>query len=280
MKVLPRLLAAFSLLSITSVLHAALIVDWGGTTYVTGNQAYSNPNVASPNTTQYGGFSSGNPLLLSPSSGYNGSGTAVSATFYGAVVRTEGTENLTTSGNGVFNNINGDRLEFKLNTGTISALVLWKQTDFLNGLNSGTLNMAAGSTLDLTLGTNANPTGTGGRAVVRSNGSYFISEIIVPNSILSLNKDLTTLNWFSYNPASSINTIGASYNLAGSGSISSVTEVGFYFDIKGSPNAIRISSVEFDYVAAVVVPEPSSFAVLMAAAAGALCLQRRKHRSV
>jgi hypothetical protein len=249
--------------------QAALLVDWGGN-YVGANQAYSNPN-ASP-ATAYGGFSGGNPLQLSPALSASYSGT--SALFYGQVALNSGSGTFATSNTGIINNGNGDRIEFKLDNNNFSALFLWRQADFLNSYNSGSINLATGSTIALNTTTNANPGGTGGRAVIRVGTTYYISEVISPASGTTglISEDLTALDWFNYNPASALNTIGSSASLASGGVISNVTEVGFYYNVAGNPNAIRINSVEFDYVA---VPEPSA-AALLAAGIGFTVIRRRR----
>lgn len=257
-------------------LHAALMVDWGGN-YVSSSVQYSNPNPSNGlSVTQYGGFSSGAPLLLSPGASYSGT----SATFYGEVARTGGTGTFTNASGTiptavVVNNGNADQLQVKLDgTGnTASALFLWKQTDFLNGLNSGTLNLAAGSTVSTTVDSFSN--GLSGRAVLRlSSGSYYISSAIFSGIGTSTLDLVTDLAWFNYNPASAFGTIGSSFNLVSGGVISNVTEVGFYTGVISSgANAVRVSSIEFNYA---TIPEPSTFALL--SGLGILLLVRRQRK--
>jgi hypothetical protein len=170
---------------------------------------------------------------------------------------------------------NADQLQFKLNGNTTSALLLWKQEDFLNGYNTGSLTLAAGSTIALNLVTNAGT--TNGRAVVRVGSSYYISASVVSSGEIGLKSaDLTTLSWFHYDPASSLNTIGSSFSLLSGGVISNVKEVGFYFSVAGPTNAIRLDSVEFNAV--VGIPEPSTYA-LLAGGLGLFFLLRQRRAS-
>lgn len=277
---LPRLFAFLALsLAPISTLNAALMVDWGGD-YVSGNRSYSNPSaggVAGPNSAdKLGGFSSGAPVLLSPATAYDGT----SDTFYGEIIRTSGTSTFTTSNGGnaaswIQQNNTSDRIEIKLASSAVSALFLWKQTDFLNGLNTGSLNLGAGSTVSTAVDTYA--AGVPGRAVVKSAGNYYISSAIFSATGTS-SSDLTTLSWFSYTPATSISSIGASYDLVSNGVISNVTEIGFFTGITAVvANAVRISSVEFNYVAGAVIPEPSTYATLAGLLLLGVCSLRRRH---
>lgn len=279
MKFTPCLIGALALLSLSS-LNAALMVDWGGN-YANGPRAYSNPNPSNAiGVTEYGGFSSGNPLLLSPSANYSGT----SATFYGQIVRTAGTSTFTSDpsgnlgGTAVTDNSGNDRLSIKLD-GTpsgVSALFLWKQTDFLNGLNTGALNLAAGSTVSTTRDTYV--LGVPGRAVVKSAGSYYISSAIFSGTGTST-FDLTTLSWSEYDPAGDgISSIGSTFGLVSGGVISNVTEIGFFTGVTAGTNAVRLSSVEFNYVAA-AIPEPSSFALLAGGTGLVFALRRKRVRA-
>jgi len=278
MNVAPRVLGFLALLSLTSALNAALMVDWGGN-YVSSNAPFSNPdNGATPPVavTQYGGFSGGSPLLLSPSNGYSGT----SSIFYGQIIRTSGTATFTSTPSGTLGGTrvtdasSTDQLALKLDSSNASALFLWKQTNFLNGLNTGILDLGAGSTVSTTVDTFA--IGVAGRAVVKSAGSYYISSAIFSGTGTS-SLDLTTLSWSTYDPATSISSIGSSFGLVSGGVIGDVTEIGFFTGVNGGTNAVRLSSVEFNFSPA-AVPEPSSYA-LLAGGVSAFFVLRRKKRS-
>jgi len=278
---LSRLFAFLALLiAPIPALNAALIVDWGGN-YVSANRSYGNPSAGgvftSNSADKFGGFSGGDPLQLNPSINYSGT----SGTFYGQISRTAGTGVFTSSGGAasgttVSNNANADRLEIKLDgTGNAAAGVfLWKKADFLNGQNSGTLNFAAGSTVSTTIDTFSG--GMTGRAVLKAGGNYYISSAIF-SSVTSSQFDLTTLNWFHYDPAASLTTIGSTATLVVGGVIGNVTEVGFFTGVSGvTPNAVRVSSLEFNYVAGAVIPEPSTFAFVSGLLILGMCAQRRR----
>lgn len=252
--------AAFLAGGITTSL-GALIVDWGGNYVTASTVPFSNLNGTS---TQYGGFSGGNPILLSPSSGYSGT----SATFYG-----QATVSGSFSGStGITNDaLNGDRIEIKQNSQAISAVFLWKQTDFLNGLNGGTLNLAAGSSIGGNVVTYAS--GVPGRAVLRLGSIYYISQSVFTGTG-AFSADLTTLNWFDYDPATSLTTIGSAANIFTGGQISNVTEVGYFTGVtNGASNAVRVSSVEFN---AIAVPEPAAAVPALLGTMGILLWLRRR----
>lgn len=270
------LLTGLFLITLSS-LHATIVVDWGGN-YVSSSQPFGNPGGVNPGDptqySQFGGFDgNGNPLLLNPTSGYSGT----SATFYGEIVRTAGTgyfptTGLTTNTSGLINVTSLDRISLKLDDNAFSALILWKQADFLAG-NTGTLNLGSGSTISLNLNTYTRA--NGGRAVVRSGASYYISDIIFTASGSS-SFDLTTLTWYNYNPSSAIDTIGTQTSLVSGGAIANVKELGFYFSVGSvgsGGNAVRIDSVEFN---AVSVPEPRAFALLLGSSLTLALLRRRK----
>ncbi len=270
----PHVLLGLILLPLAPALDAALVVDWGGN-YVGTNTNYGNATEDGPsNIIQHGGFSAGAPLLLSPSSGYSGT----SATFYGEILRGAGTGTGTIGY--VSNSGSADRIDIKQNNSDVSALLLWKQTDFLNSLNTGTLNFGAGSTVTTTLDTYV--LGVPGRAVVKSAGGYYISSAIFSASGTTAALDLTTLDWFSYDPASNLNTIGSAHSFSG-GVIANVTEIGFFTGVTtGGANAVRVSSLEFNYVAGVVapIPEPSSYALLAGGLSILFVTSRRRRQSV
>lgn len=127
-------------------LRGALVVDWGGP-YVSGNVALSNGSLAAMN---YGGFTSGDPQLISPSSGYSG------PSFYGQVNWTSennGIGSLTGVGGQMVNNASLDRLELKRGGSNLAALILFRQAQFLNGLDTGNVSFDASSTVSMNINT-------------------------------------------------------------------------------------------------------------------------------
>lgn len=243
--------------------QAALIVNWGGDT-ISANQL-----LAAGIGNNKGGFAGGNPLQLSPTSGYSG------GIFYGNV-------NWTTPGadgnyGQMLSNGISDRLEIKRYNTDLQAIVLWKQANFLNGLNTGVAAFDATSTVSMNLNTfvNFSP----GRVVIRLQGGsqdgYYISQETPFNGTGSKSANPAALTWLSYDPANDLATFGSSVNLLSGGLINNITEVGFYFRSNNatSPNAVRLDSFQATAVEG-VIPEPASLTLI--GASGLMLLPRRR----
>ncbi|WAC18822.1 PEP-CTERM sorting domain-containing protein [Luteolibacter sp. SL250] len=264
-----RLLLSCSILMAAHAGAATLAVNWGGD--------YGTGNAFEPN-----GFTGGEPGQLSPSTNYSGT----SSVFYGDARSFIGGiyQGTSTTFGMVVNNGGLDRIELKgsdaftpdppNNTGF---LLLWKQQDFLNGMNTGEVGFDATSSVRLNITTYANQAADSGRLVLRSGGQYYISSRIYTASGDQTTANLPALSFFAYNPANDINVNGdgTPASIASGGVIPGVTEVGFYFESIGSSNAVRIQDFE---VSLVTVPEPSSMAA-SASLLAAVCLIRRRRNA-
>lgn len=253
-----------------SGLQSALIVDWGGTAYVS---ATTTPMGGQNATSPQGGFSGGDPLLLNPTANYDSAQT--SGVFYGAVTWT------TTGADGnfgsVMNAVGGDRMEFKRYNTDLNVLVVWRQADFLNGHSTGNVGFDSSSTVSMRMNTFVNF--DAGRVVLRlqggSNDGYYISQQAPFNSTAStISANFTTLTWLAYDPATSLSDFGAPVDLLSGGLIDHVTEVGFYVHSNAtSANAFRLDSFEVNSIA---IPEPSTWALLLGSMGALLFLRRRQ----
>lgn len=246
-------------LAIPALSGAALIaVDWGGNT-VTADAAFSSN----------GGFSGGDPLQISPTTGYTGTA------FYGATQIFSG--DVTNIQNAV-GNASPDRIVLKMDNGTTNTgfLVLWKQADFLNGLSTGNVGFDASSPIRTNVISYAGQDTTdSGRIVIRSGGSYYISQRIYTSVLDVTTNNVTALSFYAYNPATTINPNNPAtpVSILTDGRIENVTEVGFYFETNTTVNnAVRIQDFEVSLVA---IPEPATMGFLLILSPLALAVRRR-----
>ena len=215
-----------------------------------------------------GGFSGGDPLQISPASNYSG------PILHGKMEIFSGEGDLRNYR--ILNNGNDDRIELKTqdivnNTGF---LVLFRQENFLNGLNTGNIGFDSTTSIRLNNVIYANQTSDSGRLVLRLGSDYYISELVFDMAGDLTTPDITALDYFAYNPASTINPNDpiTPVSIVTDGMIQQVTEVGFYFETQNSANAIRIQDFEVNMIQ---VPEPATISLLALMAPLALSRRRR-----
>ncbi|RYD38751.1 MAG: hypothetical protein EOP87_00980 [Verrucomicrobiaceae bacterium] len=253
-------LAAITSLILAGPLSAAILaVDFGGN-YVT--------NAGGSQPLQDGGFTTGgDPLQISPTASYTG------PVFHGRRQVFSGTAG--TTNYQILNNGDLDRIELKTTdqTNNTGFLVLFRQENFLNGLNTGNVGFDSTSSIRLNNIIYANQTADSGRLVLRQGTTYYISERIYTAAGDITTPDITALSYFAYNPATTIdpNSPTTAVPILSGGMIQNVTEVGFYFEAQNSSNAVRLQDIEINMVA---IPEPAAVALLGMAAP--LCLRRRR----
>lgn len=271
-------LAAMAAVGVTSA-SATMVINFGGD-YVNANQAGSR---------SWTGGGGGNYVVtyndssaLSPTSGYNGT------TYYGAGFR--GNWTLSAAGNtNVVSAADGtnDAIQFDNGSGTsavdtgFAGLVYFKKTNFSGGGDSNQVNITSNSSFTAR-GTNAQNTGALevrwvlqladlSYAISAANPSTFGNS----NSYTNITSgDLTSLNWFSYDPSTSIMGIGSNKTMT----FTDIRQVGVWFgDTTNSVNARyqgRLSGFTADVT---VVPEPATWA-LLAGGLTALVVFRRRNR--
>lgn len=248
------------------------VVDYGSNSYVT----------ADANMTTYlttGGYSI--TTALSPSSGYTG------PTFYGGYGRSNNgsvdTPRIVNDQLGVGADVMG-WTEGSL--GTVDRMygsVMFLQSDFLGGLNSGTVSMDAASVFSINTAKAFVPDQNGFiRFLVIEDGIEYISDAtsFTTGTTGSWSEKTITLsdpssqNWYTYNRN------GSTAEYTGSGTLTSlnfdnVTGVGFNFSTVATVTngAGRIYVDQFSVTA---IPEPSSLMLLGLAGLGAALFLRRR----
>ena len=181
--------------------HALNLVDFGGD-YVTSSASVRDYTAS--------GVVFSDSLLRSPADAdyYARSGAGHSTNFYGGVQASGGTF----AGVSVYSGAPDSILVYmnSLNAPDyVSAVWLWNKADFLN--NAGASPTIGATSMYL----NAHIAGTSisvaRRVVLLQGTNYFISaplSITTPPYVTSL-PDLPALTWYAYNPATSINAVGA-----------------------------------------------------------------------
>lgn len=267
---------------VPSLASAATLVAWG--------------NNATADTTPTGEYVVSGAIAFSTSvarssvsANYN---TGTNRVFYGGAIST-----------GTSNGINGwfmddstattgftagdDVHNFRVSTASPGAVgyavMLWKQADFLNN-STGDVQVtdfsyrgrAAGSNLSADV-----------RFVIVSNGVTLVSEaqsIIATTAPTVTLSNLGSQTWFSYDPATSISSIGAAYDVTGF-DFNNVSMAGILLrqeKLSGAAANMSIVSQAFGvngvaYVSS--VPEPGAYAVMAGAAGLAWAACRRRSRA-
>lgn len=252
-------LSAFLL---TPILNAAIVVD-----FTTGSSGFLDGRAADTNTDNGDtwNFSASTPLINDTTLDPGESNKRI----YGGITTTWATSQ---PYNPSFRFVNfNTTLQLQINPGNLAGgtsakgVFLWNQADFLNGFNSGTVSVGAGSSLSL--GITANSGGSTSRFVVNQGGTYYVSN--ASNTTFGAHTfsvaDITTQTW------AVLNTTTYTFGSFSPVTLNDVQGVGIFFNLAPSGNnqsIVNINDFQFD-----VVPEPSA---TLLGGLGALALLRRK----
>ncbi len=230
-------LALVSLIASTD-LQSAVVVNWNGD-YVTSAAGF-----------QSGGFTGGDPNILSPASGYTG------PAFYG-----------TSSDGGSVANFSTASPDRITPTASVGADFLWLFLDdnYLAGFN--------GFTASDTVTLNQPVVGgfTESRLILRVGTSYYASSTAVFSDSGTVNP--TSLSYVTYDPATSLDTFGSAATIVSGGEILNVTEVGIFSESAGT-GVSRWN--QFTVNMSVPVPEPTTSVMLLIGGFGMAYMMRRR----
>jgi hypothetical protein len=268
---------------LTIPLFGVVVVDYSGTSMYTPADPGTNWKVDLGGTGT--AFDAG--TAISPSSEYPGQ------TFYGAVATSDATAAPLTNW-AIYNDslLNGtvagteDWIQLSNSATTTGAdkhhygFILFKQADFLQYST-----LAGGVTLDGTTPLSYVIRRTGGSPtnaafVVQTDAGYFInSPAAITNDQANGNALIELANpagasWNTYNPGSSIATIGSSANP----DLTNVIGIGLWFDNERVGTSTSGMNVNISNISFAAVPEPSTYALLGGCVALGLVLYRRGRR--
>lgn len=264
---LPAILGASMLFALNPA-KAQAIFQWGESSdYVTSGRPLRDIGGDSVTTNTFNRAYS-ESWSITPISGYSG------PTLFGGWEVTAGSLSAATAANQVANNrpdLGGnDALFFRTQPSSAT-------TTTLNGLVVGDLSESvAFSALESFVVTGIR-NGVGAfnlRPVIQANGSYYIgSNATAIGTVYPLESmlDIEANNWNTYNPLSSIGSVGSSLSLDGT---EEVTRVGFWFERSTGSGATMDTLVSNFSVTA--IPEPSAYGSIFGFLALSLLAARRK----
>ncbi len=316
MKLVPSALFA-SICSLTLVNNAypQALIDWGQSTgYVTAAAAL-NGWTETDGATYSGVKTFSTSDASSPLSGYT-TPSGLSGSFYGGsaitgvtagvayggfntkqIADNAGTAGTSIGGYDTFNIIPKWRFVSgtpTANTIAFTSAIVFKQSDFLNGFNTGSVSLSANDSYSINWkGTTNFGSNSRLRLIVQNNSSWYISSVIasVNSSGATSSNTFSSLTWFNYDPVTAIQTVSS----AATPTFNSVTAIGFWAQIYngGGSNSTGATPggltggngtgflVSDFTITAAAIPEPSTYAALAGLGAlGFVMWQRRRRAQV
>jgi len=163
----------------------------------------------------------------------------------------------------------------------------WQKPSFLNGLSSATgLSFAdQNGSLFASINNNLNPTAGNERAsrfLVQSGGQWYLSTSSFTGTTGTLAINASTATWYSFDPAA--NALFWDVRNPGStvtgNTFTDITAIGIYTQHELFDGTATTSAVQgFSSFEATVVPEPSSFALLLGAIVALAIIRRGRNRA-
>jgi hypothetical protein len=263
--------------------HAAVAVNWGGD-YVAANVNYARSQ-STVSTDYYGGTGQYKQIawsestVLNPSSGYTAP-SGMSSTFYGGMFTSASGTGLgfQTFTNNVQNNAAADRLGYRsqLNastglTGRNGAVgVVFLQSDFMNGLNTGSVTVDVNSSISMNITGLSSP--FVGRYMMKNGVQWYVSNTTYNTTGSKALSGLGLVNetWATFDPSTNLdfnNTTFSAVNWTG------ITGVGYYADFALAGTSIAATDFSISSFSANLVPEPGA---ALLGGLGLLALLRRR----
>lgn len=247
---------ALTLLSAFGSLTAAPIVTWGPSPNYVGS--FTNASGLSGGVVSFSDTTVRNPASPYP----NGQ---PSGTYYGgAVSQNSGGISLWRVGNGTSGTDDFLNYGSVLTTGqSATSVFLWTQPTFLNSLNSGNITLASANAFSASLNVagGSSMAGSNFRWLIQVGGNYYLSSaagLTTTRTTYSLS-DPSSVSWFSYDPFSSLTTVGAVWTTP---DFSNLTGVGVWMQsINSGASSITGEGRLYAFEAA-AVPEPTTVALL------------------
>lgn len=254
--------------------NAAVVVDFGGTSYVSGNSNFTR-GWSGDSTLGTVGYNNSSALGTYPG--------GTSGKFYGAAYSSPWAQ----SGNAnIVNTTGGDILQFdnggSTNTTTqFAALYYWQKADFINGGNSQILNIDSSTVMSFSIADSQKFSDFTAHLVFRSNGgSYYISKqsVVTPDDASYVTFDSTGDNltadyqWIAYDPTTSI-YVDVGTGTAVTPDFTDIDAFGVYAYSPTYGGRIQARLSDFTVTA---VPEPSTAALMLGFGALGFILWRRR----
>lgn len=279
-----KILIPISALLTASALQAAVIVDFSpATTAVLGDNTNSNrkyPNSASGMSVATSGtldaFSLSNQFVTASTTAGavdDRMPRLVGGLYASATDNNSANPLLYWEANGV-----AVRFRTTLNTGeemVMKALLLTQQADWL-AQNTGTASFDTSTVLTLGTSDNGGSYTTQARYIVLNNGTYYASENISAENVMTLNLNTDT-NWATFDPTLFQSTAwsGLTYTARSASFFDDVQAVGYYLQGNSTGIAPQFRITEFT---ATAIPEPSSIVLFGITLCTALLGLRRRYK--